>query len=131
MQRGREIKASQESRMHVAVMCVVVVVNPGGHQDSNPAAVFSVAVGANGSGKTNFFHGMSSVMLSAIVRLPLSLELEKEKSLTPNIFLFAAIRFVLSDLFHNLRAEDRQALLHVSFPTHCACSFVFEHLRSI
>eukprot|EP00850_Spirogloea_muscicola_P014975 SM000111S18798 [mRNA] locus=s111:204108:212996:+ [translate_table: standard] len=36
-------------------------------------------VGANGSGKTNFFH---------------------------------AIRFVLSDLFHNLRSEDRQALLH-------------------
>ncbi|KAH7431806.1 hypothetical protein KP509_08G067300 [Ceratopteris richardii] len=36
-------------------------------------------VGANGSGKTNFFH---------------------------------AIRFVLSDLFHNLRAEDRRALLH-------------------
>lgn len=36
-------------------------------------------VGANGSGKTNFFH---------------------------------AIRFVLSDLFHNLRAEDRQAFLH-------------------
>lgn len=36
-------------------------------------------VGANGSGKTNFFH---------------------------------AIRFVLSDLFNNLRAEDRQALLH-------------------
>ncbi|CAN6456211.1 unnamed protein product [Victoria cruziana] len=36
-------------------------------------------VGANGSGKTNFFH---------------------------------AIRFVLSDLFHNLRPEDRQALLH-------------------
>lgn len=36
-------------------------------------------VGANGSGKTNFFH---------------------------------AIRFVLSDLFHNLRTEDRQALLH-------------------
>ncbi|KAL4188470.1 hypothetical protein AMTRI_Chr08g160350 [Amborella trichopoda] len=36
-------------------------------------------VGANGSGKTNFFH---------------------------------AIRFVLSDLFHNLRTEDRHALLH-------------------
>lgn len=36
-------------------------------------------VGANGSGKTNFFH---------------------------------AIRFVLSDLFQNLRSEDRQALLH-------------------
>ncbi|WOK97408.1 structural maintenance of chromosomes protein 3 [Canna indica] len=36
-------------------------------------------VGANGSGKTNFFH---------------------------------AIRFVLSDLFTNLRSEDRHALLH-------------------
>ncbi|XP_021278001.1 structural maintenance of chromosomes protein 3 [Herrania umbratica] len=36
-------------------------------------------VGANGSGKTNFFH---------------------------------AIRFVLSDLFQNLRSEDRHALLH-------------------
>ncbi|KAH6774821.1 Structural maintenance of chromosomes family protein [Perilla frutescens var. frutescens] len=36
-------------------------------------------VGANGSGKSNFFH---------------------------------AIRFVISDLFHNLRNEDRQALLH-------------------
>ena len=30
------------------------------------------------------------------------------------LWLFAAIRFVLSDLFQNLRAEDRQALLHVS-----------------
>ncbi|KAK3205528.1 hypothetical protein Dsin_019574 [Dipteronia sinensis] len=39
----------------------------------------SCVVGANGSGKTNFFH---------------------------------AIRFVLSDLFHNLRSEDRHALLH-------------------
>ncbi|KAG9144491.1 hypothetical protein Leryth_014516 [Lithospermum erythrorhizon] len=36
-------------------------------------------VGANGSGKSNFFH---------------------------------AIRFVISDLFHNLRSEERQALLH-------------------
>ncbi|KAI5667157.1 hypothetical protein M9H77_17010 [Catharanthus roseus] len=36
-------------------------------------------VGANGSGKSNFFH---------------------------------AIRFVISDLFHNLRAEERIALLH-------------------
>ncbi|KAJ4768644.1 Structural maintenance of chromosomes protein [Rhynchospora pubera] len=39
----------------------------------------NVVVGANGSGKSNFFH---------------------------------AIRFVLSDLFQNLRAEDRHALLH-------------------
>ncbi|XP_009801877.1 structural maintenance of chromosomes protein 3 [Nicotiana sylvestris] len=36
-------------------------------------------VGANGSGKSNFFH---------------------------------AIRFVVSDLFHNLRSEERQAFLH-------------------
>nr|GME04146.1 structural maintenance of chromosomes protein 3 [Ipomoea batatas] len=36
-------------------------------------------VGANGSGKSNFFH---------------------------------AIRFVISDLFHNLRSEERHALLH-------------------
>lgn len=36
-------------------------------------------VGANGSGKSNFFH---------------------------------AIRFVISDLFHNLRSEDRHAFLH-------------------
>jgi hypothetical protein len=28
------------------------------------------------------------------------------------LIFHAAIRFVLSDLFHNLRAEDRQALLH-------------------
>jgi len=27
---------------------------------------------------------------------------------------FAAIRFVLSDLFQNLRNEDRHALLHVT-----------------
>ncbi|KAL2316967.1 hypothetical protein Fmac_030843 [Flemingia macrophylla] len=38
-----------------------------------------MVVGANGSGKTNFFH---------------------------------AIRFVLSDLFQNLRSDDRHALLH-------------------
>uniref|UniRef100_A0A2P2MI61 RecF/RecN/SMC N-terminal domain-containing protein n=1 Tax=Rhizophora mucronata TaxID=61149 RepID=A0A2P2MI61_RHIMU len=30
---------------------------------------------------------------------------------------FHAIRFVLSDLFQNLRSEDRHALLHVCFPT--------------
>ncbi|KAM3300652.1 hypothetical protein ACQJBY_041589 [Aegilops geniculata] len=39
----------------------------------------NVVVGANGSGKSNFFH---------------------------------AIRFVLSDMFQNLRSEDRGALLH-------------------
>lgn len=45
--------------------------------DSTSIAV--PAVGANGSGKSNFFH---------------------------------AIRFVLSDIFVQLRAEDRQQLLH-------------------
>ncbi|KAL3684701.1 hypothetical protein R1sor_002723 [Riccia sorocarpa] len=48
-------------------------------------------VGANGSGKTNFFH---------------------------------AIRFVLSDLFHNLRAEDRQALLHEGAGNQVMSAFV-------
>ncbi|KAK8550756.1 hypothetical protein V6N13_119258 [Hibiscus sabdariffa] len=43
------------------------------------SAKVNCVVGANGSGKTNFFH---------------------------------AIRFVLSDLFQNLRSEDRHALLH-------------------
>ncbi|XP_020962796.1 structural maintenance of chromosomes protein 3-like isoform X2 [Arachis ipaensis] len=45
-------------------------------------------VGANGSGKSNFFH---------------------------------AIRFVLSDLYQNLRNEDRHSLLHV---WHCAYFFI-------
>jgi hypothetical protein len=31
---------------------------------------------------------------------------------------FVAIRFVLSDLFQNLRSEDRHALLHVCFTTY-------------
>ncbi|CAK9176575.1 unnamed protein product [Ilex paraguariensis] len=43
------------------------------------SAKVSCVVGANGSGKSNFFH---------------------------------AIRFVISDLFHNLRSEERHALLH-------------------
>ena len=30
-----------------------------------------------------------------------------------NLLSFTAIRFVISDLFHNLRNEERQALLHV------------------
>lgn len=36
---------------------------------------------------------------------------------------FVAIRFVLSDLFHNLRSEDRHALLHVCFTTYL---FIFK-----
>lgn len=36
-------------------------------------------------------------------------------SLMVNLLILAAIRFVISDLFHNLRNEERQALLHVSF----------------
>ncbi|CAI8586571.1 unnamed protein product [Vicia faba] len=48
-------------------------------------------VGANGSGKTNFFH---------------------------------AIRFVLSDLFQNLRNEDRHALLHEGAGNPVSSAFV-------
>ncbi|POO01413.1 Structural maintenance of chromosomes protein [Trema orientale] len=48
-------------------------------------------VGANGSGKTNFFH---------------------------------AIRFVLSDLYQNLRSEDRVALLHEGAGHQVATAFV-------
>ncbi|EOA26480.1 hypothetical protein CARUB_v10022528mg [Capsella rubella] len=48
-------------------------------------------VGANGSGKSNFFH---------------------------------AIRFVLSDLFQNLRSEDRHALLHVCAGHQVVSAFV-------
>ncbi|KAK9926388.1 hypothetical protein M0R45_023621 [Rubus argutus] len=48
-------------------------------------------VGANGSGKTNFFH---------------------------------AIRFVLSDLFQNLRSDDRQALLHEGAGHQVSSAFV-------
>ena len=43
-------------------------------------------------------------------------------SLTP------AIRFVLSDLFQNLRSEDRLALLHVRF---FSSSFPFCHVEHI
>lgn len=48
-------------------------------------------VGANGSGKSNFFH---------------------------------AIRFVLSDLFQNLRSEDRHALLHEGAGNQVLSAFV-------
>ncbi|KAJ8439363.1 hypothetical protein Cgig2_022500 [Carnegiea gigantea] len=51
------------------------------------------AVGANGSGKSNFFHVWLSINGSAK-------------------FLYVAIRFVLSDLFQNLRSDERHALLH-------------------
>jgi AAA15 family ATPase/GTPase len=47
-------------------------------------------VGANGSGKSNFFHGLMQEY---------SLDL-----FMPNT---PAIRFVLNDMFQNLRSEDR------------------------
>ncbi|KAH9570768.1 hypothetical protein CY35_02G058500 [Sphagnum magellanicum] len=65
------------------VVCQVIIEGFKSYKEQVATDPFSskhnCVVGANGSGKTNFFH---------------------------------AIRFVLSDLFHNLRAEDRQALLH-------------------
>jgi chromosome segregation ATPase len=54
------------------------------------------SVGKNGAGKSNFFFGMMSPVPSCIVTR-----------------FVAAIRFVLSDMFTNLRSEDRQLLLHV------------------
>ena len=46
----------------------------------------------------------------------------KTSFLVLKMSIFIAIRFVLSDLFQNLRSEDRHALLHVCFATyfvHC------------
>jgi predicted kinase len=67
-------------------------------------------VGANGSGKSNFFHGNFNHV--ALLYYHLS-ALMREYS--PDLFILnaPAIRFVLSDMFQNLRSEDRGALLHV------------------
>ena len=54
-------------------------------------------VGRNGSGKSNFFHGTGAV--------------------PPVRSRRAAIQFVLSDLYSNLRPEEKQALLHVRPPS--------------
>lgn len=78
------------------------------------------AVGANGSGKSNFFHGEFRPLdhhhyFPFFTHLLL---LYAKKASTVSIIndflvLDAAIRFVLSDIFQNLRNEDRHALLHV------------------
>ncbi|KAG6486834.1 hypothetical protein ZIOFF_055414 [Zingiber officinale] len=57
------------------------------------------SVGANGSGKTNFFHVCYSLCLLLLAFISLN-------------WGHLAIRFVLSDLFQNLRSDDRHALLH-------------------
>ena len=55
-------------------------------------------VGANGSGKTNLFHGNGG-----------------EAQLGTNSVCDVAIRFVVSDVFAPLRQEERQQLLHVGY----------------
>ena len=79
------------------------------------------AVGRNGSGKSNFFEGESRnrtwrfdvfgiICIWALISRPLYvIKLQY-------IPFRAAIRFVLSDQHNNLRAEERQHLLHV-----CSC----------
>ena len=71
----------------------------------------AAAVGANGAGKTNFFHGASP----RARREPQRVRAEAAAADTRRRArrARAAIRFVLSDLFSTMRAEDRQSLLHV------------------
>lgn len=130
-------------------------------------------VGANGSGKTNFFHGINSFSIyvslfeencmvlvnpyffyvrsswwrvkgfslgkpfAVLIVLWGSSPLQTT-ILTSSVLIWitfwyfclwycSAIRFVLSDLFHNLRAEDRQALLHVRTLTQPIFIFIFEY----
>ncbi len=77
------------------------------------------AVGANGSGKTNFFSGkeFGTKLALAPLRAAQFASVKAFANLhfffTYNNFLFAAIRFVLSDIFTTLTATERQKLLHV------------------
>ncbi len=83
----------------------------------------NVVVGANGSGKSNFFHGArappllarpgSSQGQAASIR---SSEAWGNCCLAFSLLdvrVHAAIRFVLNDTFTNMRPEERQQLLHV------------------
>ena len=106
-----------------------------------------IAVGANGSGKTNFFNGASchwclsthclSVVSEGCFALGLSLactleggvcflHLTRLKTCVVVVVCFcaAAIRFVLSDFTTQLRAEDRQRLLHVRARLTCNWHFL-------
>ena len=88
------------------------------------------AVGANGSGKSNFFHGECACCCPlraggaaggergqpAFAPAPAAAALTTAPPLPPShacTHARAAIRFVLNDLFTTLRQEDRQRLLHV------------------
>ena len=56
-----------------------------------------LAVGRNGSGKSNFFFGKLTVVCMNILH-----------------YNVTAIQFVLTDEFSHMRPEERQQLLHVS-----------------
>ncbi len=70
------------------------------------------AVGANGAGKTNFFHGACAAVVVPR-RGAAKQQLRHVVTVCACSCCAAAIRFVLSDLFVTMRAEDRQSLLHV------------------
>ena len=86
-------------------------------------------VGANGSGKSNFFHGEGAFIaegskcVRGLGRGPCVPESSRSVTHAAAIILthahqhtatHTAIRFVLNDAFTSMRAEERQALLHVS-----------------
>uniref|UniRef100_R7WDJ5 Structural maintenance of chromosomes protein 3 n=1 Tax=Aegilops tauschii TaxID=37682 RepID=R7WDJ5_AEGTA len=75
----------------------------------------NVVVGANGSGKSNFFHGNIFKRTVMLNYYPFLCLLTLTRCFLPNLAMInaLAIRFVLSDMFQNLRCEDRRgALLH-------------------
>lgn len=72
----------------------------------------NVVVGANGSGKSNFFHGKA---VHARVSLPLRFAPTRLALVTA-----AAIRFLLNDVVQ-MRAEERQQLLHVGRVVSAGC----------
>jgi structural maintenance of chromosome 3 (chondroitin sulfate proteoglycan 6) len=89
------------------------------YKDASPPEPFSpyinVVVGANGSGKSNFFHGNGFCMVDPMCFGPSSNGVFSiQHSTLPPCSPTAAIRFVLNDAFTNMRAEERQQLLHVS-----------------
>ncbi|VAH11480.1 unnamed protein product [Triticum turgidum subsp. durum] len=69
-------------------------------------------VGANGSGKSNFFHGNALKHLLNYYSFLWLLTLVCYSHPNFTVLNAVAIRFVLSDMFQNLRSEDRGALLH-------------------
>jgi hypothetical protein len=85
------------------------------YKDRFETAAFSpkinVVVGANGSGKSNFFHGKR--LLMELLWDPDASVITYIDLCSNSLFICSAIRFVLNDV-GNMRAEERTQLLHVS-----------------